>query len=209
MARPKAIVFDLDEVLIDARPAWLYALEESVVSVSGRRENFRPLVGEYRRRPLRDVLAMLLPQPAERDRCETLFATMYARSAMKKLLVHEGVGMALDQLRSLRIESAAITRLNHPMAMRQIESTGLDRFFSVLSPTPEGERWDPAARTKQCLGYLEYSPATCLFVSGESPDLANVAAVGLTCYEASWAATEPTGYPALASISEVTVAGTF
>lgn len=208
MARPKAIVFDLDEVLIDARPAWLYALEESVVSVSGRRENFRPLVTEYRRRPLRDVLAMLLPQPAERDRCETLFATMYGRSAMKKLLVHEGVGMALDQLRSLRVEMAAITRLHHGMAMRQLESTGLDRFFSVLSPTPQGERWDPAARAKECLGYLEYTPASCLFISGEGRDLASVGALGLTCYEASWAATETTGYPVLSSMPEVTAAGT-
>ncbi len=208
MARPKAIVFDLDEVLIDARPAWLYALEESVVSVSGRRENLRPLVAEYRRRPLRDVLSMLLAQPAERDRCESLFAVMYGRSAMKKLLVHEGVGMSLDQLRSLRIEMAAITRLHHGMAMRQIESTGLDRFFSVLSPTPEGEPWDPPARTKQCLSYLEYAPAQCLFVSGEIADLASVAAMGLTCYEAAWAAVEPTGYPALASMSAVTGAET-
>lgn len=204
MVRPKAIVFDLDEVLIDSRPAWLYSLEEAMVSVSGRRENFRPLVEEYRRRPLRDVLAILLPAPADRDRCESLFSMMYGRSAMKKLLVHERVGMRLDQLRSQRVEMAAITRLPHNMAMRQIESTGLDRFFSVLSPTPTGEKWDPPARTKDCLGYLEYTARQCLFVSGDKNDLAAVAALGLTGYEAAWASTEPTGFPVINSMDEVT-----
>jgi phosphoglycolate phosphatase-like HAD superfamily hydrolase len=208
MPRPRAIVFDLDEVLIDSAPAWLYALEESMVSVTGRRENLKPLVAEYRRRPLRDVLAMLLATPAERDRAEKLFTTMYGRSAMKKLLVHQHVGMSLDQLRSLRIEMAAITRLPHYMAMRQIESTGLDRFFSVMSPTAPDPTWDPVSRTKDCLGYLEYAAAACLFVSGEGRDLGEVKALGLTCYEARWAAVESTGFPALESMEQVTSAGT-
>ncbi len=33
---PRAIVFDLDRALIDPRPAWRYAVEEAVVSVTGR-----------------------------------------------------------------------------------------------------------------------------------------------------------------------------
>ena len=206
MARAKAIVFDLDEVLLDTRPAWVYALEESVVSVSGRRENFRPLVAEYRCRPVRDVLAMLLHTREERDRCELLFATMYGRSALKKLLVHEGVGMALDQLRSLRVEMAAITRQNHALAMRQIESTGLDRFFSVLSPTPPGEPWAPAARARECLDYLEYGPSLCAYISGDHMDLEVVAAIGLDCYEAEWAAAEPTGFPVIPSMARLATA---
>jgi phosphoglycolate phosphatase-like HAD superfamily hydrolase len=203
MARAKAIVFDLDEVLLDTRPAWVYALEEAVVSVSGRRENFRPLVGEYRRRPLRDVLAMLLDSREERERAEMLFTSMYGRSALKKLLVHEGVGMALDHLRSLRVEMAAITRQDHTLAMRQIESTGLDRFFSVLSPTPKGESWVPVARARDCLGYLQYGEALCAYVSGDRPDLEAAASLGLDCYEATWAAVEPTGFPAIPSMARL------
>ncbi len=197
--RPKAIVFDLDETLIDHAPAWVYAVEEALVAITGRREKVRPLVDEYRKRPLRDVFSILTGTRADADRCEQLFTAMYGRSALKKLLVHEGVGMALDQIRGVRIEMAAITRLPHATAMRQIESTGLDRFFSVMSPTPAGEAWSVTARSKECLGYLGYDPARCAFVSGEKADLMEAAGMGLLAYEAAWTAAEATGFPAIAS----------
>lgn len=201
--RPKAIVFDLDETLIDHAPAWVYAVEEALVAITGRREKVRPLVAEYRQRPLRDVFGILTGSRQESERCEQLFVAMYGRSALKKLLVHEGVGMALDQIRGVRIEMAAITRLPHATAMRQIESTGLDRFFSVMSPTPAGEGWSVTARTKECLGYLGYEPSRCAFVSGVKGDLMEAAGMGLVAYEAGWATGEATGYPSIASATKL------
>lgn len=205
--RPKAIVFDLDETLIDNAPAWLYSVEEALISVTGRRESARPLLAEYRRRPIRDVFGILTRTREESMRCEQLFTMMYGRSALKKLLVHPGVGMALDQVRGVRIEMAAITRLAHGPAMRQIESTGLDRFFAVMSPTPPGEAWSVTERIRDCLGYLERAPANCVFVSGEKADLDSASSTAIACYEAAWVAAEKTGYPALANASAIP--GTF
>lgn len=203
--RPKAIVFDLDETLIDNAAAWVYCVEEALISVTGRRESARPLVAEYRRRPLRDVFGILTGTREESMRCEQLFTAMYGRSALKKLLVHPGVGMALDQVRGVRIEMAAITRLAHGPAMRQIESTGLDRFFSVMSPTPPGEAWSVTARIKDCLGYLDRAPASCVFISGEKSDLDLASSTGIMCYEAEWVAQAKTGYPGVANASAIPV----
>lgn len=191
----RAVIFDLDEALLDTRRAWRYTLEEALVSVTGRRIDAGPLLEEYRRRPLRDALGIVLDDPADRDRCEQLARTMFERSAMKQLLVHEGIGMALDELRGARVEMGAISRRPHTLAIKQIHSTGTDRFLAVLSPTPPGERWDAAARVEECVRYLEHPRGAVAFVSGDVFDLRTVARANVAGFTAGWVAERETGFP--------------
>jgi len=116
---------------------------------------------------------------------------------MKRLLIHDGLGMALDQLRAGRVEIGAISREQHRVARRQIESTGLERFVGALSGTPEGAAWAPAARAAECLAFFEYPAAECALVSGEVSDLRAGGEAGFVCLEAGWAASEPGGFPRL------------
>jgi len=193
------VIFDLDEVLLDTRRAWQYTVEEAVAIVCGRRESTAPLVEEYRRRPWRDVLGVLLAGPDERDRCEQLCLRIYERSAMKRLLVHEGAGMGLDRVRARRVEMGAISRSPHSVAVKRIESTGLDRFLAVLSPTVAGEPWDVTGRIGDCLAFLRYAPGECAFIAADAHDLGAAESAGLQAFEASWASPAPTGYPAMPS----------
>ena len=80
----------------------------------------------------------------------------------------------------------AVSRERHRDAMRQIESTGVDRFFTVLSPTNEG-RWTPEERFLECLRYLEFEPAGAVYVSPEDDDLRRVGATGAHTLRAGWA----------------------
>ncbi|MGE5594895.1 MAG: hypothetical protein ACM3S1_02530 [Hyphomicrobiales bacterium] len=196
-SRVRAVIFDLDEVLLAREAAWCYAVEQAVLTVSGERVSAQPLAGEYRARPWRHVLSIVLPDSRQVPVCERLCAEMFGRSAMKKLLVHEGIGVGLDALRGAWTEMGAISREPHGLALKQVQSTGLDRFLAVLSPTPDGERWEPRERFAECLRFLDYEPAQCAFVSADGRDLGEVAALGAECYEAAWASCEPTGYPAL------------
>lgn len=189
---PRALIFDLDRCLIDPRNAWRYCIEESLASRLGRRVDASDLVEEYHTRPWRDALSVLA-DPAESARCAELCATMFERSAMKKLLVHEGVGMALDALRGERIELGAISRQPHALAVKQVQSTGLDRFLAVVATTPPGEPWDAGARIQQCLTFLEASPEQAAFVSGERRDRERAAQVGLRAYTAAWATDDSSG----------------
>lgn len=182
---PRAVIFDLDRCLIDPRNAWRYCIEESIAAALGRRVDASGLVEEYHIRPWRDALGVLADAP-EAARCAELCDTMFERSAMKKLLVHEGVGMALDALRGERIELGAISRLTHGLAVKQVQSTGLDRFLTVVATTPADERWDPGARIAQCLSFLEAAAARSAFVSGEGRDLEAASRAGVRPYAAGW-----------------------
>ena len=184
---PRAIIFDLDRCLIDSRNAWRYCIEESIAATRGRRVDSSGLVEEYHIRPWRDALAVLAESPEEANRCVDLCHVMFERSAMKKLLVHEGVGMALDALRGERIELGAISRLPHSLAVKQVQSTGLDRFLAVVAATPADELWRPLDRISQCLAFLEALPARSAFVSGESRDLEQSQTAGIRPYAAAWA----------------------
>ncbi len=184
--RPRAIVFDLDRALIDPRPAWCYAVEEAVVSVTGTPVQAARLVEEYHTRPFRHALRVLLDTPAQADRCEALCEEMYRRSAMKRLLVHEGTGMALDALRGERVDLAAISRLPHSTAIKQAQSTGLDRFLAILAATPGGIPWDPASRFDACLRFLECEPGESAFISPCAHDRAAIARGGAHVFCSAW-----------------------
>lgn len=198
--RPRAIVFDLDRALIDPRPAWRYAVEEAVVSVTGRPVQAAALVEEYHTRPFRHALQVLLSDPALAIRCGQLCEEMYGRSAMKRLLVHEGAGMAMDALRGELIDLAAISRLPHAIAIKQAQSTGLDRFLAILAATPEGEPWNPSSRLAACLRFLECQPEESAFVSPEANDRARVATLGAHVFASAWSpGAEVAGSPAITS----------
>jgi beta-phosphoglucomutase-like phosphatase (HAD superfamily) len=181
-----AIVFDLDRVLLDGRRAWAYTLEQAILAACGRRLAIAPLVPEYAGRPWRHALAVLLGDDAERQRCEALCDGISRRSALKQLLVHEGIGMALDGVRGARVEMGAISRESHPVALKQVEATGLERFLTVLSATPPGSAWAAGERFEECCRYLDLPPGRCLFVTADDDDLRAVAARGGVCRVAGW-----------------------
>ena len=190
---PKAVIFDLDSALIDSRPAWRYAVEEAVAATCGRRVDVRPLVDEYHRRPWIHALALLLADGAERKRCEQVCTEISRRSGLKKLLVHDGVGMALDALRGAWMEIGAISHQPHSLALKQAQSTGLDRFFAVLAATPADEPYDPAARFAQCATFLERNPADCAVISADPQDRRAAEAAGFRLLFPAWVAEPPPG----------------
>jgi phosphoglycolate phosphatase-like HAD superfamily hydrolase len=189
----RAVIFDLDETLLDRAPAWTYAVEEAVISVTGRRVDTAPLRAEYRLRPWRQVLSVLLSEHSEIDRCEELCPRMFYRSAMKRLLVHEGIGMALDHLRAARMDLGAVTREPQAVAIKQIQSTGLDRFLTVLAATPAAGSWDVAARLRECLAFLDRAPELCAFVSQDADDARAAETMGMRWFPPAWAMPDEIG----------------
>lgn len=198
----RAVVFDLDETLIDSRPAWRYTLEETLMSVANRRIDARPLIEEYHRRPWRDSLAILLDDPEEQRRALELCERIEGRSAMKRLLVFDGTGMALDDIRAARVEIGAISRLPHAVALKQAQATGVDRFLTVLSATPEGEEWAVEPRASECLSYFGREAEGCAFVGAETGDVEAARGLGLVALRAAWSPAAEGGNGELASPGE-------
>lgn len=184
--RPRLVVFDFDRAVIDPRTAWRYCLEESVMMVTGERPRVEPLVEEYHLRPWRQALSILVGDGSAVGRCEELCQQMFTRSAMKRLLVHEGIGMALDALRAERIDMAGISRLPNNLALKQSQSTGMDRFLAIVSGTAEGSRWSPGERFAECLRLLESEPEEAAFIGFETPDRREVGRSGAQVFVAGW-----------------------
>jgi phosphoglycolate phosphatase-like HAD superfamily hydrolase len=184
--RFRSVIFDFDEALLVSAAAWRYTIEEAVASVTGRRVDAAPLAEDYRRRPWRQALSVVLDDSDEVRRCEELCPEIMARSAMKRLTLHEGLGMALDRLRGARIELGAISREPHAIALPQAQSTGLDRFLTVLASTAACDPWDARARLGQCLSFLGYEPAQCLFVSPDARDREEARSAGFHAWPAAW-----------------------
>lgn len=183
----KAVVFDLDEVLLDRGRAWQYAVEEGIAMVCGRRVDAGPLVAEYLHRPWRHAVSVVVADAGERDACEEACAQIYRRGAQKRLLVHEGVGMGLDWIRSAQMVIGVVSREPHAVALKQLQSTGLDRFMTVLAPTAAAQPWDSMARVRECVSYARFEPGECVFVSGDECDLDATAALGCRGMLAAWA----------------------
>ena len=183
---PRAVIFDLDHTVIDSAAAWSYALEEAIALVTGRRVECRRLAEAYQWRPWRDALRVVLSPREDAGRCETLCETMFARSAMKRLTVFDGVGMGIDRLRAARLEIGGITRHAHSLARRQIESTGIDRFLTVLSAQPPGQVWSATTRISQCLDFLECPPSRAAFVATDRFGLSAASGLGLRPLAAGW-----------------------
>lgn len=185
MEAVRAVIFDLDECVIDARAAWVYTVEQTLIAITGRQLRLgEELVEEYRARPWRHAFSILCADPAEAERCCEMAEAMYHRSALKRLLVHDGIGMALDALRARRIQIGVISRLPHGKALKQIESTGIDRFVLVLSPTPIGEAWSPRERINEAISYLGRTYAESVFVStddGQTLSFVRVVRAGWAC----------------------------
>ncbi len=201
-AGPRAVIFDLDETLLDRRRAWQYAVEQSIAVACGRRIDVSGLVEEYRARPWRHALSIVVESPEERLRCEALCAQLFERSALKRLLVHEGIGMALDALRGESVEMGAISREPHALALKQVQSTGLDRFLAVLAPSADGD-WDVANGMRRCLTFLDRGAEECAFVSGHGEDLATAAALGCRCFEAGWVNGARTNFDSIAAPADL------
>ncbi|GIW13365.1 MAG: hypothetical protein KatS3mg062_0804 [Tepidiforma sp.] len=182
--RPRLVVFDLDRALVDSRPAFAYTIEEAVAAVTGRRLSARDLADAYHTRPWRDALRVLLDDPRQRDAAEALCLQYAERSALKRLLVFEGIGMALDELRAEQIDMAAITRLPYPLARKHIESTGLDRFLAVV--IPPAAAFDPAAQLAECYRLLETDPAGSAFVGPGRIERQAAQRAGAIAFVSAW-----------------------
>ena len=179
----RGVIFDLDRTLIDSRRAWCYAIEETILATRGERIDAGPLADEYQYRPWRDAMSILEPERRRLERCIVLCEAMYARSAMKRLLVFDGIGMMLDELRGARVEVGAISRLPHQLARKQIESTGLERFVTVLESVAGDEEWHAPSLVERCAAFLETAALTYV---GVDRDVERVGAMGLRCFTATW-----------------------
>jgi phosphoserine phosphatase len=182
----RGAVFDLDEVLLNKRAAWAYTVEQALLSVAGRRTEPMALADEYRHRPWRDALLVLEPDREHVAAAAALCGKLWLRSALKRITVHAGIGMALAGLLAGGISMAAVTSVALPLARRQAQAAGVDRFLFALERNEDAAGADGNLYAAMA-GLLHLRPGDVAFVSGDGAALRSASSQGLRPFKAAWA----------------------
>ena len=188
IAKPKLLLFDVNETLLDLAPVkqrvsellldadgaelWFATMLQYslVMTVSGRYDPF-PEIGAA-------ALQMLARNSAIPLSDEDAKATM---ALMRELAPHPDVGPALERLKAADWRMATLTNSPQAGAKAQMEHAGLDSFFerqlsveSVRKYKPHAEVYRWAARE------MEVDPSACMLVAAHGWDVAGAKWAGLT-----------------------------
>ncbi|WP_051710789.1 HAD-IA family hydrolase [Streptomyces sp. NRRL S-350] len=178
----RAIVFDLDGVLVDSfevtRQAFALAYAEAV-------GDGQPPFEEYVRHPGRyfpDVLRIMgLPATMEEP-----FVRESHRLA-EQVTVHPGVRELLAELRARGIRTAVATGKSGPRARSLLECLGLVTSFDTVVGSDEVPRGKPAPDIVDlALARLGCRPEEALMVGDAVTDLASARAAGVPAVAAAW-----------------------
>ena len=84
-------------------------------------------------------------------------------------------------------DAYGVLRIEGPDSLPVLaQATGVDRFLTVLSATPEGEEWAVGTRASECLSYFGREAEGCVFVGAEDRDLEAARGMGLVGLQAGW-----------------------
>lgn len=139
--RAKAIIFDLDGVLIDS---WRLTQDAFAHAFSTVVADAPPPIDEYRRHlgaPLREILA-LMGLPGEMEPVFRRYSSEHAATVP----VFPGILELLDGLRGHGYRLAVLTGKDAPRTAQILELTGLSCFFRVVvTPNHAPGKPDPAS----------------------------------------------------------------
>ena len=181
LARPDAILFDLDGTLVDTVStridAWTQALEQSGFPTT--RDQLAPMIGLDGRRLARDVAAQA-GRPIDEHRSEEidkLSGEIYERLNRPRPL--PGVGTIVAAIEATRIPWAIATSSRKDQVKKSIDALGLDHEPAIIDAShvknakPEPDLLLYAAKE------LKVEPGRCWYVGDSTWDMVSAVAAGM------------------------------
>ena len=181
LARPDAILFDLDGTLVDTVStridAWTQALEQSGFPTT--RDQLAPMIGLDGRRLARDVAAQA-GRPIDEHRSEEidkLSGEIYERLNRPRPL--PGVATIVAAIEATRIPWAIATSSRKDQVKKSIDALGLDREPAIIDAShvknakPEPDLLLYAAKE------LKVEPGRCWYVGDSTWDMVSAVAAGM------------------------------
>lgn len=130
MAAPRALLFDLDGVLVRSEEAWFRIVEEAGRRYRGTpvaREEFAPTFGQGTAADIREF--SLACTVAELDR---FYVEIFPRFA-PEVWVNPEAAPLLAALRSRGLKMALVTNTASPLARQIVRSAGIESFFDFFA----------------------------------------------------------------------------
>jgi methenyltetrahydrofolate cyclohydrolase len=180
----KAVLFDLDGVLIDSHDAWFEVVNDAARSLGApaiTRERFRGVWGQG----ISADVQHLYPGRTHDDVAAAYARAMPARTA--SIAVNPDAATVLDALRSRGVRTACVTNTQPDLARAILEGTRLlSRFDVAESPRP-GVREKPAPdMLLSALSRLGVAAADALMVGDSRYDEEAARAAGVAFLRFDW-----------------------
>ena len=181
LARPQALVFDMDGLMLDSERALMGCLEQTAQDhgYALPRPLLLSLIGSSdatTRQKLADVLGM--------QRTDALLADSYARYADivdAGVPLRPGIIELLELLREHDIPRAVATATRSPLAQRKLEAAGLLQYFQFVATSSDVAHSKPAPDIYlHAARGLGIAPADCLALEDSPTGVRAALAAGMT-----------------------------
>lgn len=164
----RAVLFDLDGVLIDSYHAWFAVVNDAARSFGSPEvtlERFQSVWGQGIGADVRN----LYPGRTHRD-VEEAYERAMAKQA-DTIVVNPEAGLALDDLRALGLARACVTNTQIGLARAVLTASGLLGRFETIEGMAPGRREKPAPDLLlAALAALRVAPADALMVGDSRYD---------------------------------------
>jgi 2-haloacid dehalogenase len=185
--KPKLIIFDVNETLVDLGP-----VKEAVNAFYGKEDAATLWFGKLLHYSLVDRVTGQYHNFSEiADAVMDMVSAYYGRempgsekkeilSKMAELPAHEDVKEGLRQLKEAGFRLATFTNSAQKVADKQLVHAGIDHFFERSLSVESLQLYKPELATyKKALQRLETEPGQTLFVAAHGWDMAGSAQAGL------------------------------
>ena len=172
--QPRALLFDMDGVLIDTVDIWLKALNTSLTNHHYPPISQDEFIQSYWGHDLRDTLYMMDIPPLIVDECSTIYSTL-----IQHVRLYPSTRPILTQLSSY--PKAIITNTARYITNQIIEHFQLDSFFTaiVTGDMVQKAKPDPAIIYHAC-ELLKITPDQAIFIGDTASDIIAGRAAGCT-----------------------------
>ena len=178
----KAVIFDMDGVLIDTEKYlvkyWIQAGQEFGFDMKPEHGLLiRSLAGKYAGPLLQEIFGPSFDYPAVRARRKALMADHIARNGIEK---KPFVDKALDQLKEMGIKTAVATATDQERAGRYLKQIGIDHKFDriICADMVENGKPQPGIYLYACQEMGEL-PENCMAVEDSPNGVRSAASAGL------------------------------
>jgi HAD superfamily hydrolase (TIGR01509 family) len=185
MQAPKAVIFDMDGLMLDTEPryreAWIEAAAECGSVLSD--EAYSPVIGRTLREGEQYILEHFgadFPLEQFRAACRRLERIHLEAGPLPK---KPGLEALIAFLESRRIPLAVATSTTRDMAPRQLEAAGLLHHFNAIATGDEIEHGKPAPDLfLLAASRLGIDPADCLVLEDSAAGVAAAHAAGMPVF---------------------------
>lgn len=183
-ARPRAVIFDMDGLMLDSERALLGCLEYTAREHGYEvpRSLLLSLIGSSdatTRQRLGDALGM--------ERTDALLSASYARydGIVQAGVPHRpGIIELLELLRAYEVPRAVATATRQPLASRKLEAAGLLHYFDAVATSSEVAHSKPAPDIYLlAASKLGIDPRHCLALEDSPTGVRAALAAGMTTFQ--------------------------